>query len=151
MNPEPTLITVALNETQFWELVDEFAASNSVFEEQGDEHGFIDGRLQRRIENVLVPILGPWEGSDIWYHIQDFFNNGVRSLLFTAEFFPWNSISALRRCLSDEAADFLIVARLCEDITAKNVKTVGLLGILQDRLIVSESLVQHLPRHSSAA
>lgn len=146
MPPEPPSLTVARSETQFWDLVEDFAASDSVFDEQGDEHGFIDGRLQDRIESVLIPILGPWEGSDSWYHIQDFFNNGVRSLLFTAEVFPWNSISALQACLSGEAADFLIVARLCEDITAKNVKTMGLLGILQDRLIISDSLVQQLPR-----
>ena len=143
---DPPPVTVAQTETQFWDLVEEFAASNSVFDDQEDEHGFIDGRLQDRIENVLVPILGPWEDSDTWYHIQDFFNNGVRSLLFSAKAFPWGSISALRACLSGEASDFLIVARICEDITAKNVETLGLLCILQDRLIVSESLVQNLPR-----
>ncbi len=143
---EPPPVAVARTETQFWELVNEFAASNSVFEDQGDEHGFIDGRLQDRIEKVLVPILGPWEESDTWYHIQDFFNNGVRSLLFSAKAFPWGSVSALRACLSGEAADFLIVVRICEDITAKKVKTLGLLGILQNKLIVSESLVKKLPR-----
>jgi hypothetical protein len=134
----PPQVHVAEDEPAVWELVSQLSAPSSVFDAQGDAHGHIDGLLQDQIEAILVPILGPWEGSDSWFHNQDFYCNGVRSLLFSANAFPWSAVPALQACLSGDAAHFCIAIRLCDQLTTAHGRTVGVLVILQHHIVVSQ-------------
>ena len=140
----PPQVHVAKDEPTLWELVGQLSAPSSVFDAQGDAHGHIDGLLQDKIEAVLVPIVGPWEGSESWFHNQDFYGNGVRSLLFSANAFPWSTVPALQACLADDAAQFCIAIRLCDQLSTAHGRTVGVLVILQHHIVVTQSVADLL-------
>lgn len=130
---------------------DEFRSAirrpTEVFDEQGDEHGRIDGTLQDAIDEVLVPVAGPWEGSERWFHNQDFYGDGVRALIFRIGEFPWRSIESLQALLAGETAEFAITIQLCDALYGEGERTIGGLAILRDRLIATNSILELLGAH----
>jgi hypothetical protein len=131
-------------EDEFWSAI---RRSTAVFEEQGDKHGRIDGELQNAIEEVLVPVAGSWEGSERWFHNQDFYGDGVRALIFRIGDFPWRSLGTLQALLVDEAAEFAITIQLCDALYGENARTIGGLAILRDRLVATNSILELLRAH----
>ncbi len=110
-------IHLASSDDDFWKLVKTTSAPQSVFDDQGDEHGQIDGRLENRIEDLFVPIVGPWERGGVWFHNQDFFGNGIRYLSFQDKDFPPECIPQLQALLEGEAAAFCIHVQLYDTLS----------------------------------
>lgn len=129
------------SEDEFWSAVRRPA---DVFEEQGNEHGRIDGELQDAIEAVLVPLAGRWEESERWFHNQDFYGDGVRAISFRIGEFPWQSIQTLQGLLAGEAAEFAITIRLCDALYGEDAQTIGGLAILREKVIATSSILELL-------
>jgi hypothetical protein len=129
----------------FSKLVEDSVNPYEVFDAQGDEHGHIDGELQDAIEEVLVPLIGPWENSDTWFHNQDFYGNGIRSLTFRSDVFPWSAVEALQKCLSGAARDFCIEIALYGDLEIDG-KLEDAIAILQDRIIATRHAAGRLQK-----
>ena len=128
------------SENQYWALVKELSGPQSVFDAQGDAHGRIDDTLQEAIEGVLIPLSGPCEGSEIWFHTQDFFGDGIRSLIYRVDSFPNDAVVRLQPLLVDEAAAFCISVQLCDKLFGSNILTVGGIAILQADVVATKSV-----------
>ena len=139
-------VRVAVSEDEYWAEVDDLKGSCEFFEEQEDAHGQIDGDLQDAIEAILVPRVGPWERSDVWFHNQDFYGNGVRSLAFRAGDFPWATVVSLQRLLTGDAALFCISVHILDTLQAEG-KLVGSIAILQDEVVATPYAVDLLIQH----
>ncbi|KGM51607.1 hypothetical protein N800_13490 [Lysobacter daejeonensis GH1-9] len=76
----------------------------------GDDHGDVDLRLVERIDEVLVPLIGP-SGIDeeSWFQSMDFYGDGIRHLEFRPSKFPLNAIPALQALLVSEHEPFGIL------------------------------------------
>jgi hypothetical protein len=96
----------------------------TTFEAQGETHGDIDLRLVNSIEDLLVPILGRWENSDVWFHQLDFYGDGVRSLTFRRAAFPYAQVKSLQQLLHGEHAPFCILC-IATDTLAEAIEQGG--------------------------
>lgn len=140
-------LVVVPGEHDFWMRFEHIQTPRSTFEAQGDSHGDIDLRLVERIENLLVPQLGPWENSDRWFHQMDFYGDGVRSLTFSHTTFPRGQIRELQALLVGEHTPFAI---LCTVTDAWNNAPEapptddGYLAIFADQLLVTRPLAASL-------
>ncbi|CAN7440764.1 hypothetical protein [Polaromonas sp. LjRoot131] len=143
---ESVRVQVVSAEDEYWTAVQRLKGTFEFFEEQGDAHGHIDGDLQDAIEAVLVPLAGSWERSDVWFHNQDFYGNGVRSLTFRAVDFPWLSVVSLQKLLVGDAARFCISVVLFDTLEVGS-KWVSSVAILQDQLVVTPSALEMLRKH----
>ena len=136
----------AQSRDEFWAKVEHLKGSSEFFDKQGDAHGLIDSELQDAVEGVLVPYVGPWEDSDVWFHNQDFFGNGVRSLMFRAGDVPWSVVPSLQRCLVGEASRFCV----CVDFfgfLGTDAEWIGSMGILQDQVVATPYVLKSLQVH----
>jgi hypothetical protein len=79
-------------------------------DELGDSHGDVDLRLVLLIKDVLEPLLGA-EGceDEPWFHLMDYYGNGVRHLEFKPGAFPMSVIPALQALLVGEHQPFSIL------------------------------------------
>jgi hypothetical protein len=127
----------------FSKLVEDSVQPHEVFDAQGDEHGHIDGDLQDAIEAVLIPLVGHWENSDTWFHNQNFYGNGIRSLSFRSPLFPWSAVEALQKCLTGEARDFCIEIALYENLEV-NGRLEDAIAILQGKVIATRDAAVRL-------
>ena len=141
-------VHVVSTEAEYWKLVGRFSGPRSVFDAQGAAHGEIDLHLAESIESLLVPLVGPWEQSERWFHNVDFYGDGVRSLLFRDTDFPPECIPQLQSLLREEAAEFCIHIHLCDKLTGENIKTIGAVAIMRDHLVVTKALAQSLATHA---
>jgi hypothetical protein len=135
------------SEDEYWSEVDRLKGSFDFFLEQGDAHGEADGSLQDAIEEMLVPLVGPWESSDVWFHNQDFYGDGVRSLTFRVGDFPWQRVAALQELLVKDSAKFCISVHIADTLDGSG-RWVGSMGILENVVVatpyVTETLQQHV-------
>jgi len=139
-------VHLASSEAEYWAEVQRLKGSSDFFDEQGDAHGHIDGDLQEALENVLVPLVGPWEGSDIWFHNQDFYGDGIRALSFRAGSFPWSAVTSLQKLLFGESARFCISVVLYETLEVGG-RWIGAMAILQEQVIVTAYALEMLRMH----
>ena len=121
-------------------MVKRLSGPAEVFDAQGDTHGEIDLALAESIEDVLVPIVGEWEQSEVWFHNVDFFGDGIRSLIFRSGDFPFQEIRKLQALLTGDAAGFCITVQICNRLFGEDVETVGALAITQGGVVVTASL-----------
>ncbi|MES2973238.1 MAG: hypothetical protein V4757_06495 [Pseudomonadota bacterium] len=135
-----------MSEDEYWAEVQQLKGTSEFFDEQGDAHGHIDGDLQDAIEAVLVPIVGPWEGSDVWFHNQDFYGNGIRSLSFRAGDFPWSAVIPLQKLLVGEAALFCISVLISDSLEIEG-RWVGAMAILKEKIVATSYVVDLLRTH----
>lgn len=141
-------VRVVSAEDAVWSEVEGSKGSCEFFADQGDAHGEIDGRLQDAIEGLLTPLVGPWEQSDVWFHNQDFYGDGVRCLTFRAGDFPWQSVALLQKLLVDECSRFCIVVHISDSL-GPNGTWVGTMGILQDEVVATPYMAEMLQPHVS--
>jgi len=141
-------VRVVESEDEFWAAVAQLTGPSDVFEDQGDAHGAIDGSLQDAIEAILVPLVGPWERSETWFHNQDFYGDGVRALTFRIGEFPWKAIGPLQKLLDGEAAQFCITVQLCDTLVGAGARTLGGFAILRNDLIATPSVLELLEAHN---
>lgn len=141
-------IHVVSTEAEYWSFVERFSGPRSVFEAQGEKHGEIDLHLAENIESLLVPLLGPWERSEKWFHNLDFYGDGVRSLLFRENDFPPQCIPQLQSLLCKDAAGFCIHIHICDKLSGDDIKTVGAVAIMRDRLVITKPLARTLTEHA---
>lgn len=134
------------SDDECWAIVRNLKGSFEFFEEQGDDHAQIDGDLQDAIERILVPLVGPWERSDVWFHNQDFYGDGVRSLSFRAGDFPWSTVASLQNLLVDGADQFCISVAIADSLEVKG-QWLGSLAILRDQMIATPYVLEMLKRH----
>jgi hypothetical protein len=134
-------------EDEYWAAVQQLKGSSEFFEEQGDSHGHIDANLQESVEGVLVPVVGPWENSDVWFHNQDFYGDGVRSLTFRAGEFPWATVPRLQKLLVGDAARFCISVHFCDSLEAQG-RWVGSMAILKEDVVATTYASEMLRSHS---
>lgn len=120
----------------FSKLVGDSVSPYEDFDAQGDEHGRIDGDLQDAIEEVLVPLVGPWEGSETWFHNQDFYGNGIRSLSFRSDTFPWKAVETIKNLLVGEARSFCVEISLYNNLELDG-KLEDAVAILQDKVVAT--------------
>lgn len=139
-------VRVVPSEDSYWSEIDGLKGSIEFFEGQGDTHGNIDGDLQDAIERILVPLVGPWERSEVWFHNLDFYGDGVRQLTFRAGDFPWRAVNALQKLLAAEAARFCISVHFTDTLES-NGKWLGSLGILQHELVATPYTQEMLQQH----
>lgn len=138
---------VVPDEGAFFRRYAQLLPSPSVFRAHGEEHGDIDSRLIGKIEAILVPLLGKWEQSSIWFHQMDYFGDGVRSLLFQPSTFPREHITKLQALLVGEHAQFTIVCHIeafgrsaPQDIASHR----ELLAIFSGKMLVTKRLADLL-------
>lgn len=143
-------VRVVPSEDAYWSEVDGLKGSAEFFEDQGNAHGDIDGQLQQAIEDILVPLVGAWERSDAWFHNQDFYGDGVRSLTFRVGVFPWQAVDSLQKLLVGESARFCISVHFADTLDS-NGQWVGSMGILQDEVVATPYVVEMLQRHAQNA
>lgn len=136
----PPRIHLVQDEKEFWHAVTKYSGPSSVFEDQGKEHGQIDLQLAEGIESVLVPLVGPWERSDKWFHNTDFYRDGIRSLVFRFGDFPPQCIPDLRALLIGDAAAFCISVQFCSELMGKDVQTIGGIAIMQNDIVSTHSM-----------
>ncbi len=141
----PLNIRSVISEDEYWAVVQQLKGSSDFFDEQGDSHGHIDGDLQVSVEAVLVPLVGPWESSDVWFHNQDFYGDGVRSLIFRAGEFPWAAVIRLQNLLVGDAARFCISVHICDSLEAQG-KWVGSIAILKEDIVATTYISEMLRR-----
>lgn len=131
---------VVKSEDEYWSMVKQLSGPSEVFDAQGDAHGEIDLALTEAIEDVLVPVVGAWEQSDVWYHNMDFYGDGIRSLLFRSGDFPFQEIPKLQALLTGDAAAFCITVQICNRLLGEDIETVGALAITRCSVVITESL-----------
>lgn len=136
------------SEEEYWAEVERIKGTYEFFDEQGDAHGHIDGELQDGIEGVLVPRVGPWERSDVWFHNQDFYGDGIRSLAFRVGDFPWSAVEALQKLLVGDAERFCISVVISDSLDM-NGSRVGAVAILKDHVVATSYAVEMLRTHAS--
>lgn len=139
-------VRVVASEITYWSEVKLLKGSSEFFEDQGDVHGEIDGELQEALEAILMPFTGPWEQSDIWFHNQDFYGDGVRSLTFRAGSFPWQTVGDLQKLLIGESAKFCISVQFADSLDVGG-RWVGSLGILEHDIVATPYVVEMLKEH----
>jgi hypothetical protein len=119
---------------------DLIALRQDCLDELGDSHGDVDLRLVLLIKDVLEPLLGA-EGceDEPWFHLMDYYGNGVRHLEFKPGAFPMSVIPALQALLVGEHAPFSILcwAPLSGDSPPDHEQG---LAIFSDRLLITAKL-----------
>ncbi|WP_457279001.1 hypothetical protein [Polaromonas sp. P5_D5] len=140
-------IRMVSSEGEYWAEVQRLKGSSEFFDGQGDDHGHVDGDLQDAIEGVLVPLVGPWERSDVWFHNQDYYGNGIRSLAFRAGDFPWSAVVPLQKLLMGDAARFCISVEISDNLDVRG-KPVGAMAILQKQVVATSYVVEMLWAHA---
>lgn len=118
MSADCERMEVANHDTDFFMRLEKLQAPRSVFEAQGGAHGDIDLRLVQLIEDLLVPVLGPWEQSDHWFHQMDYYGDGVRSLTFRRSAFPFALIQSLQSLLCGEHERFCILCTASDQLAS---------------------------------
>jgi hypothetical protein len=136
---------IAKHETDFFMRLETLQTPRSFFEAQSGAHGDIDLRLVQRIEDLLVPALGPWEQSDQWFHQIDYYGDGVRSLTFRRSVFPFAFIPALQGLLCGEHERFCILCiasdKLCGASPAGgSAREDDYLAIFSNRMLATKEL-----------
>lgn len=139
-------VRVVPSEDAYWSELQALKGSNEFFETQGDTHGEIDGELQESIESNLIPLVGPWERSDVWFHNQDFYGDGVRALTFRAGDFPWQAVDSLQKLLVNRAARFCISIHIADTLDATG-KWLGSMGILEHEVVATPYTFEMLLHH----
>jgi len=119
---------VVSGEHDFFRRFERLTADRSIFEAQGDAHGEIDLRLAQKIEALLVPILGRWEQSSIWFHQLDYYGDGVRSLTFQRDSFPRTHVAELQALLAGEHEPFAILCIVVESLLPPTPEPPGAAG-----------------------
>lgn len=107
---------IAAHDTDFFMRLEKLQAPRVFFEAQGSSHGDIDLRLVQRIDDLLVPLLGPWEQSNQWFHQMDYYGDGVRSLTFRRSAFPFAVVEALQGLLQGEHERFCILCAVSDKL-----------------------------------
>lgn len=134
------LIHIVETEAEYWGLVGRFSGPSEVFDAQGDAHGEIDLALSNAIEDILVPVVGPWEQSGVWFHSMDFWGDGIRSLIFRKGDFPFHLIPKLQALLVGDAAAFCITVQICNRLLGDGIETVGAIALTRGHIVVTEAL-----------
>ena len=134
------------SEDGYWAEIGRLKGSCEFFEEQGDGHGEVDAELQEAIEAILVPMVGAWEQSDVWFHNQDFYWDGVRQLTFRCGDFPWRTVGAMQGLLTDEASKFCISVHFAEDLGSTG-RWVGSLAILEQDVVATPYALEMLKQY----
>jgi hypothetical protein len=81
-----------------------------VLDALGEDHGEVDSRLLKRIDELIEPILGPsGHGDERWFQSMDYYGGGVRHLEFKPGVFPLPLIPRLQNLLVGEHASFCIL------------------------------------------
>lgn len=142
----PIRVHVVPSEDAYWSEVQVLKGSYDFFETQGDAHGEIDGELQEAIESNLVPLVGPWEGSDVWFHNQNFYGDGVRAMTFRVGAFPWRAVDSLQELLVNRAARFCISIHIADTLDA-NSQWLGSMGILEHEVVATPYTFEMLLHH----
>ena len=106
---------IASHDTDFFLLLERLQTPRHVFDAQADEHEAIDARLARRIEALLVPLLGRWEQSSNWFHNLDYYGDGIRSLTFSRRVFPSIQVQQLQRLLEGEHECFCLLCIVTDE------------------------------------
>jgi hypothetical protein len=135
------------SEDEYWAEVQQLKGSSQFFEdEQGKSHGHIDGDLQDSIEGILVPLAGPWENSDVWFHNQDFYGDGIRSLTFRVGDFPWSAVVPLQKLLMGDAARFCVSVHIADSLETQG-RWVGSIAIFQEYVVATTYAAEMLREH----
>jgi hypothetical protein len=134
------------SEDEYWSVVDRLKGSFEFFQDQGNAHGEIDGSLQEAMEEILVPLVGSWERSNVWFHSQDFYGDGVRSLTFRVGDFPWQTVVTLQKLLVNESARFCISLHFSDTLDL-NGRWVGSMGILEHVVVATPYVAEMLQKH----
>jgi hypothetical protein len=140
---------VVPGEHDFWLRLDRLKSDRSVFEAQGKTHGEIDLRLVDRIENLLVPVLGPWEQTFRWFHQMDYHFDGVRALMFRRDVLPRNLLPELQQLLVGEHEPFTILCTVTDQFESPLSETKGAraddyLALLSNKVLVTKGLADDL-------
>ena len=76
----------------------------------GESQGDVDLALVDRIDNVLIPLIGPSGIDDEnWFQSMDYYGDGIRHLEFKPGKFPLNAIMPLKSLLTGEHSIFGIL------------------------------------------
>jgi hypothetical protein len=142
----PARVQVVPNRDAYWRRIERLKGSSDFFEEQGDSHGSIDADLQDAIEQILVPLVGPWYRSDVWFHNEDFYGNGVRSLTFRVGTFPWKTLGPLQALLVKDAARFCIAVDILDTLAVQGC-WVGSVALLQTEVVATPYCAELLQAH----
>ena len=134
--------TVTKTEEEFWQQLEGFTSSRSVFDAQGEEHSNIDFRLAEKIDDYLSPNLGKWEQSDIWFHNIDFYGDGIRSLEFVADSFSPAYLRDFQAMLAGEHSEFAILCKVLTNFSDTGTR-IGSIAIRSDRILVSYPLAAY--------
>ena len=134
------------SEDEYWAEAQRLKGSSEFFDEQGDSHGHIDGDLQELIEGILVALVGPWEMSDVWFHNQDFYGDGVRQLTFRAGDFPWSAVLPLQKLLVGDASCFCISIHIADSLEAQG-RWLGSIAILEEHIVATPYPCEMLRSH----
>lgn len=137
-------ISIASSMAEFWEKWKNIIAPSSYFEAQGIEHADIDLRLVMAIETILVPRLGRWEKSEIWWHQMDWMGDGVRHLQFRRSHFAPEFIPTLQRLLIDEHEHFTILCQINTRLDDVDDSEVNLIAICSKQILITRKLAYTL-------
>jgi len=142
------MIYTVTSEDEYWTAVKRLVGPPEVFDAQGDDHGHIDGSLQDAIEDVLVPLVGPWEDSEVWFHTTDFWGDGIRPLIFREGDFPYQVIPTLRQLLVGDLAHFCITIQLLDKLYGEDNRTVGAIAIAAAGIVVTDNIHPLIADHA---
>ncbi len=139
---------IVSGEHDFFRRLERLGTPRDLFEAQGTRHSEIDLRLVEKIEGLLVPLLGPWEQSDKWFHQMDFYGDGVRALVFRRDLFPKSQVAALQALLTGEQKGFAILCTVVDQPLSSGAASASqpddYLAIFASKLLVTKSLAGEL-------
>ena len=144
---------VVSGQDEFFRRLERMKPDRSVFDAQGDAHGDIDMRLTSRIEALLRPLLGKWEGSNAWFHQMDYYGDGVRALTFRRDVFPRDLVPTLQAMLVGEHVAFTILCIVTDDLMDESgtaSATSDLLALFSTRMLVTKGLANQLSTSGTA-
>ena len=133
---------VTKTEAAFWDKLEGFTPPRSVFDAQGEDHADIDLRLVEKIDGYLVPKLGQWEQSDLWFHNIDYYGDGIRSLDLSAQSFSPSYVQAFRDMLVGEHLDFTILCKIYSEFCDADAR-IGSIAVRTSQILVSYPLVTY--------
>ena len=134
--------TVTKTEAAFWERLGSFIPSRSVFDAHGEDHGDIDLRLVEKLDGYLVPKIGQWEESEVWFHNIDYYGDGIRSLDLSAHSFSPSYLQDFQDMLVGEHSDFTIICKICTDFSDAGAR-IGSLAVRSSEILVSYPLAAY--------
>jgi len=138
-------IDVVASDEAFWARFERNCPPAEDFADSPSESGErVDLRLYKKIEDLVRPVLGPWEhGNPAWWHNIDWNGDGVRSLAFNLESFPRSFVASFYKLLVGEHSKFCVLCQFYRGPIHESEK-LGALAIYHDHMLVSRAVASAL-------